>query len=387
VASALLSPAEIAHPVRALLRRLRNVEFREASVVGFDLGRRLVRTDRGELEYDYLVLASGSVNNYFGNRSLEQRSLNLKHLPDALTLRNHVLEQFELSEWADADERRRRRTFAVVGGGPTGVEFAGALHELVHVVLRKDYRRLEEPSPRVVLVEAADEILAGFDPRLRLAARRSLAAKGVEVWTGVPVQGIADGRLQLGGGRSLEAGTVVWTAGVRADDLTGRVTSKTARQGRLPVTETLQVRERSEVFAIGDVAAFEQDGEPLPMLIPVAMQEAKAAARSIRNLASGVQPVAFRYRDPGMMATIGRNSAVAQIGRVRLSGFPGWLTWLAVHLVNIVSLRSRLIVLLNWAWDYVFYDRPIRLILAAAETGEPAVTRTRRTPRRFSSRS
>jgi NADH dehydrogenase len=366
VASALLDPGEIARPVRSLIRPLANAEFRLAEAKSVDLEGRLLLTDRGEIAYDYLVLAAGSQTNYFGKQSLESGSRALKELPEALALRNHVLRQFEDSRWIDdPEERRRRLTFVIVGGGPTGVEYAGALSELITLVLSRDVRDLDPREPVVHLIEGADSLLSPFDPRLRAAADRALRRKGIEITYGAQVEGIRDGGLELAGGTRHPVGTVVWTAGVRGSELGAGLGVELARQARVPVDATLRLAGREEVFVIGDLAAVEHDGQPLPMLIPVAMQEARQAARSIGDLVGGRQPASFAFRDPGIMATIGRNAAVAQFGRLRLSGFIGRLLWLGVHLVNVVSFRSRLLVLINWAWEYLRHDRPVRLIVAA----------------------
>jgi NADH dehydrogenase len=366
VASALLDPGEIARPVRALTRPLRNVEFRLASVTGVDLAARTVKTDQGDVTYDFLVLAPGSETNYFGNQELAAGSIGLKELGEGLALRNHVLELFEAARWeSDAEVRRRLLTFVVVGGGPTGVQYAGALAELIKLVLSRDFRGLDRI--RIVLVEGAPHLLSAFEPGLRASAARELEKRGVEVWTGALVRSIEDGEVRLADGRMIAAATVVWTAGVRASPLGAALGVETKRSGRVPVAPSLQLPGHPEVFVIGDLAYLEQDGQELPMLIPVAMQQAKHVGRVIRELAAGRSARAFRYDDPGIMATIGRNAGVAQIGRIRLSGFLGWLTWLFVHLVNVVSFRSKLIVLLNWAWEYLLYDRPVRLILRAAD--------------------
>jgi NADH dehydrogenase len=375
VASALLDPAEIARPVRALVRPLRNVEFRLASVTGVDLAARIVRTDRGDVAYDYLVLAAGSETNYFGNAELAGRSMGLKELGEGLELRNHVLEQFEAARWErDPAARRRMLSFVIVGGGPTGVEYAGALAELIKLVLSRDFRGLDHSEIRIVLTEGAPHLLAAFVPGLRESAARALKKRGVAVWTGALVRSIANGVVRLADGRAIEAGTVVWTAGVRASPLGASLALETKRSGRVPVEPSLQMPGHPEVFVIGDLAYLEQDGQELPMLIPVAMQEARHVGHAIRELVAGRPAPSFRYDDPGIMATIGRNAGVAQIGPVRLSGFLGWLTWLLVHLVNVVSFRSKLIVLVNWAWEYLLYDRPVRLILRAAgrSTAPPA---------------
>jgi NADH dehydrogenase len=368
VASALLDPGEVARPVRELIRPLDNADFRQAEVTGADLENRLLLTDRGSVPFDYLVLATGSRSEYFGNQSLARHAFGLKDLDDGLALRNRVLSQFEVSRWiTDPGQRRVMLTFAVVGGGPTGVELAGSISELIRLVLRKDYRNLDMGEIRVLLLEAADTLLAAFTPRLRESARKSLEKRGVEVMFGARVEEVTATSIRLAGGEEMPAGTIVWTAGVRASDLGGAIGATLGRQARVEVEPTLQVRGHPEVFVVGDLAGPVDGGMPLPMLIPVAMQQGRHAARTIADLVLGGGASAFRYKDPGIMATIGRNSAVAQLGTVQLSGFPGWLMWLGVHFVNVISFRSRLLVLVNWAWDYFFYDRPIRLIVRARD--------------------
>jgi NADH dehydrogenase len=362
VASSLLEPAEIAQPVRRLVRPVRNCEFRLGNVTGIDLDGRRVCTDQGDLDYDLLVVAAGSENNYFGNQSIRTRSLALKDLPEALRLRNWVLDRFERSRWEQSPERRRTMlTFAVVGGGPTGVEYAGALSELVRLVLRKDFRLRDVDEAHVILLEGADRLLLNFDPGLSAAALRSLRRKHVEVRLNSLVKEVREGSVELMDGESLEAGSVVWTAGVRGSSVGTMLGVTTDRQGRVPVSPTLQLAGHPEVFVIGDLAALQD----LPMLAQVAMQEARHVARTIHARLTDRPATPFRYRDPGIMATIGRNSAVAEIGPVRLSGFLGWWLWLVVHLLNIITFRARLVTLLNWAWDYLFYDRPVRLMVRA----------------------
>ena len=368
VATALLDPGEIARPVRELVRPLDNVEFRQAEIKGADLDKRLLLTDRGSVPYDYLVLATGSQTDYFHNESLARHAFGLKELHEGLALRNRVLAQFEASRWTtDPEQRRVMLTFAVVGGGPTGVELAGAFSELIHLVLRKDYRDLDLGEVRVLLLEAGSSVLAAFDAPLREAARKSLEKKDVEVVLGARVDEVTATSIRLAGGKEIPAGTVVWTAGVRASDIGSAIGVELGRQARIKVDGTLQVPGHPVVFAIGDLAGATEGGALLPMLIPVAMQEGRQVATAIAEIVRNGGARAFMYKDPGMMATIGRNAAVAQLGRVRLSGFPGWLMWLGVHLVNVISFRSRIVVLVNWAWDYVFYDRPIRLIVRAGE--------------------
>jgi len=368
VAAALIDEGEIARPVRELIRPLANVEFRQAEISGVDLQRRLVLTDHGPLPYDYVVLALGAQTDYFGNESLERNSLGLKGLDEALGLRNRVLAKFEASRWTkSADERRAMLTFVIAGGGPTGVELAGAFSELIHLVLRKDFRDLDLSEVRVMLIEASDHLLGQFSPELRDEALRSLEHKGVEVRLGARVAQVSRDSVMLAGGEEIRAGTVVWTAGVRASGLGAALETELGRQGRVKLTPTLQVPGNPTAFVIGDLGAVTDGGEALPMLIPVAMQEAKSVALTIGRMVKGMAPSPFRYHDPGIMATIGRNSAVAQLGRVHLSGFLGWAMWLVVHLVNVVSFRARILVLMNWAWDYVFYDHPVRLMVRATE--------------------
>ncbi len=366
VASALLDPGEIARPIRQLIRPLPNADFRQASVTGVDLDGRRLLTDHGPIAYDYLVLATGAQSDYFGNASLAEHTLGLKDLDEGLALRNRILSQFEASRWTDDPARRRALlSFAVVGGGPTGVEMSGAISELIRLVLSKDYRDLDINEVRVVLIEAAPYVLGAFIPSLREAAHRSLERKGIKVMLGAKVESVTDTAVRLAGGEEIPACTVIWTAGVKASEVGKATGVELARQSRIKVDGTLQIPGHPVVFVIGDLAGATDGAALLPMLIPVAMQGGRHVATSISEMVANGGSRAFRYKDPGIMATIGRNSAVAQLGWLHLSGFLGWLMWLGVHLVNVISFRSRLVVLVNWAWEYLFYDRPVRLIVRA----------------------
>jgi NADH dehydrogenase len=368
VATAVLDPGEVARPVRQLIRPLLNADFRQAEVTGVDFDQRDLLTDHGPISYDYLVLAGGAATEYFGNPSLAENTMGLKGLDQGVAFRNRIIAQFEASRWvADPAKRRRLLTFIVVGGGPTGVEMAGAISELIRLVLRKDYRDLDLGDVRVMLLEAAPYVLGTFEPKLREAARLSLVEKRVEVMLGAKVESVTEEGIRLAGGETIETANVLWTAGVRGSDLGKETGLMMARQSRIQVEATLQVPNHREVFVIGDLAGATDGESLLPMLIPVAMQEGKHVAAAITEKIRGGQVRAFLYEDPGIMATIGRNSGVAQLGWVKLSGFPGWVMWLLVHLVNVVTFRSRLVVLINWAWDYLFYDRPIRIILRAPD--------------------
>ncbi|MQA73635.1 MAG: NAD(P)-binding protein [Solirubrobacterales bacterium] len=371
LATALLEPSETAYPVRALLRRVPNAQFRLAEVTDVDLETRVVHTDRGPLDYHYLVLAAGAVNNYFGNRDIAERSLGLNDLPEALELRNTVLARFERAAWAtDAQERKRLLSFAVVGGGPTGTEFAAALAELVHGAQRRDYPHLDVSEVEVTLVEASDGPLPPYSPRLQRAAQRALERKGVRILSDATASKIEREGLGLKDGRTIPAATVVWAAGVRAAPLGDELGLEQGSHHRLKVSPSLQVPGHPEVFAIGDLAEVPDGDGSLPMLAQVALQSGKQAGRSIAALLRGDQPGALRYHDLGSMATQGRNQAVAQIGPVKLSGFVGWLAWLVVHIVRSEGLRTRASVLANWISGYLFRDRPIRLI-AVPRTPDP----------------
>jgi NADH dehydrogenase len=332
-----------------------------------DLEARRVDTTTGSLDYDHLVVAVGSVNNFFGNRSVEEHAFPLKTLDEAVALRNHVLESFERAAiTTDGQQRTRLETIAVVGAGPTGVECCGAFAELTSLVLRRDFRESALDRVDIELLETAPALLATFAPSLQGAARRTLQRKRVVVRLQTGVRELSpEGAVVLESGGTLDAATVVWTAGVKASPVGELLGVETLRGGRVPVDEWMRVGGRPEVHAIGDVAAVQGHGGPHPMLAPVAIQQGEHVARQITAAATGgPAPGPFRYRDRGTMATIGRNAAIAQIGPLRVSGFLGWLMWLFVHLIQIIGFRNRLVVLLNWAWDYFLVDRPVRLITA-----------------------
>jgi len=292
-----------------------------------------------------------------------EHGFGLKDIPEAIRIRNHVLRAFERATLEPDPERRRAElTFVVVGGGPTGVEMAGALSELIRLVLVKDYPRLNIKDVRVLLVEATDRLLGPMPARLRDAAAETLWRKHVDVRFGATVADYDGSRVVLKSGEIIPAGTLIWAAGVQAVRLTSRLGLPTARQGRIPVSETLEVSGHDGVYVIGDAAYLEAGGEPLPMMAPVAIQMAETAAQNIRRRLAGETPSPFRYRDPGSLATIGRNAAVAYIRGIGFTGFPAWVVWLVVHIIQLIGFRNKLFVLLNWAWDYFFYERAARLI-------------------------
>lgn len=367
VATALLNAPDVAYPFRKVFRRSGNVRFRQAYVTGVDFAARRLTTHAGDtIEYEYLVLATGSTNDYYGNREIADSTLGMKTLGEAQRLRNHVLSCLEYAaQEPDATRRRPWLTFVVVGGGPTGVEYAGALNELLHLVLGRDYPELGREEPAIVLVEGQERLLGAFEEKLAAYARRQLERRGIDVRTGTLVRGASDVQVELSSGETLATRTVVWSAGVRPFDPAGSgpARSKTAR---LDVDERLRIPAHHGVFAIGDAASVADGPSELPMLSPPAMQEGRYVARLIAGAARGRaidEAKPFRYVDKGTMATIGRNAAVVQLGRLRLRGFAGWATWLTVHLWYIVGFRNRLAVFSRWAWTYLRKDRPIRLIM------------------------
>jgi NADH dehydrogenase len=369
VASGLLDPSEIAHPVRTLLRNQRNCDVRMNEVLAIDIETRLVRTDGGVLPYDHLIVAAGAATNHFGHHDIAAHTLGLKGLDDALALRGDVLQRFErAAECTDDRERRRLLTFVIAGAGPTGVEYAGALSELFSHLLPKDFPRLDFRPVRLILVEGRSRVLDAFHPRLAAKAQTVLRHRGVELVFGRTVAHADDRGITLDDGSSIEAATVIWTAGVRASSLGEQLATAVGRLGRVAVRPTLQLPGHDEVQVVGDMAELVDRGQPLPMLAPVAIQQGTHAARNVIAQLGCSQATAFHYRDKGTMATVGRNHAVVQLGPIRVAGFIGWLMWLFVHLMYIITFRSKAVVLLNWAWNYIFYDRPVRLITEASAT-------------------
>ncbi|MBM3859472.1 MAG: NAD(P)/FAD-dependent oxidoreductase [Verrucomicrobia bacterium] len=363
VATAGLSPMDIAYPVRAIFHNQPNVEFRLAEATGADLAAKTLRLSTGDLPYDYLVLAVGGMTHYFGLDSVAKHAFGLKDVDDAVAIRNHLLKIFELAaQESDTEKRRAMLTFVVAGGGPTGVESAGALSELVRMVLAKDYARLHFNEARVVLLEATDRLLANFPESLRKATTETLRHKHVEVRFGAAVSDYDGHRILLKNGDALPTHTLIWAAGIRAASLTCGLGLRQGRQGRIVVTPTLQAPDHPELFVIGDAACLDAGGEPLPMVAPVAMQQAETAAGNIRRMINGQPCVTFIYKDSGSLATIGRHQAVAQLGKLRFSGFVAWVLWLTVHLLQLIGFRNKLMVMINWTWEYWSYDRAIRLI-------------------------
>jgi len=370
VATAGLSAPEIAEPIRSILNRRRDIEVLLDEAEGVDLARRRIALrDNAAIDYDYLVLAVGARTNYFGNDAWEAYARGLKTLDDAMRIRHDVLLAFEEAE-CERDPRRREQLMriVVVGGGPTGVEMAGALAELAKRVLDKDFRHIRPAEAEIVLLEVAPRILQSFDAGLSESARRQLEDLGVEVRLNQKIRDIREGVIELDDG-AVEAGVIVWGAGVRASPVCDRLGLETDKAGRLPVEPDLSLPGYPEAFALGDIVSLvDARGKPVPGVSPAAMQMGAHAAKLIRrDIEKGTRPpgerASFVYFDKGNMATIGRSRAIAQIGRrIKCSGFPAWLAWLFVHLIFLVGFRNRMAVLLQWFYSYVTYRRGARIV-------------------------
>ena len=364
VATAGLSPSDIAQPIRGIIGRQRNTRVLLARVTGIDVAAREVACGERRIPYDQLIVATGARHAYFGKDEWERFAPGLKKIEDATAIRRRVLIAFEEAEQAEDEQARRRLlNFVVVGGGPTGVELAGAIAELARRALARDFARIDPRDARIVLVEGSDRVLTSFPPTLSAKAQAQLESLGVEVRTGRTVTAVdADGA--TAGGERIEAATVIWAAGVAASPAAKWLGAEADRAGRVLVGPDLTLPGHREVFVIGDTASVPgPGGQPLPGVAPVAKQQGRHAARAIlARLAGqpGTEP--FRYVDYGNLATVGRKAAVADFGRVRLSGFPAWLLWSVAHIWFLVGFRNRALVALNWIWAYLTYQRGARLI-------------------------
>jgi NADH dehydrogenase len=363
VAMAALSPGDIASPIRWILRRQENVEVLLADVRSIDPVRRRVVLADGEVSYDYLIVASGATHAYFGHDEWQRLAPGLKTLEDALEIRRRVLLAFERAE-RETDPARRQRllTFVLIGGGPTGVEMAGALAEISRQSLARDFRHFDPSSARIILLEAGPSLLSAFPPPLGDAARADLQRLGVEVRTGAAVTNVEAGRVDIGA-EALDAETVIWAAGVAASPLGASLGVPVDRAGRVLVEPDLTIPGHRDVFVIGDLASLKDaEGRPLPGVAQVAIQMGRHAARNVQRAIEQQPYRAFEYKDLGNLATIGRASAVADFGWLQLKGYIAWLAWLFVHILNLIGFRNRLVVMVQWAWSYFSYQRAIRLI-------------------------
>jgi NADH:ubiquinone reductase (H+-translocating) len=370
VATATLSPGDIASPIRWVFRRQRNLRVLLGEAQTIDVqARRITLADKATLDYDYLILATGASHAYFGHEEWAKYAPGLKTLEDAIEIRTRMLLAFERAEReSDATRQQRLLTFVIVGGGPTGVELVGTLAEIARQTLRDEFRSIDTSSARIVLVEAGPTILPAFPERLRDAARDSLHRLGVDVRENTAVTGIDESGVDLGTER-LEASTVLWAAGVAASPIVRTLGVPVDRAGRALVNPDLSIPGHPEVFVVGDAASFMQGGKPLPGVAQVAMQGATHAARTVLRLIEHQPTRAFEYHDKGSMAIVGRGSAIADLGWARFAGLPAWFVWLFIHIFMLIGFRSRLAVMLQWGTAYMTFQRSVRLI-----TGRPYST-------------
>jgi NADH dehydrogenase len=362
VATAMLSPADIAQPIRAILKDAQNIRVLMGTVEKIDTEHKVVHTHAKEYPYDYLILATGARHSYFGNDQWEAYAPGLKTLSDALELRRRILNAFEIAETSDDPEMQKAAlTFAVIGAGPTGVEMAGAIQELAKRTLSRDFRNIRKMQARVVLMDAAPKVLPMFDERLTASAMRQLQDLGIEVRVGTKVVAVTPDGVQLENDH-IRARTIVWAAGNAASPLAKQLGCATDRAGRAIVEKDLSISGHPEVFVIGDAANFGHQGKtPLPAIAPFAMQTGTHAAKNVLEQIEGRPNKPFHYTDKGSMATIGRNRAIADLKFIKLSGFLAWLSWLLIHLLFIVELRDKILIFFQWVWGYITYTHGARL--------------------------
>jgi NADH:ubiquinone reductase (H+-translocating) len=368
VATAALNPSDIAIPIRSILRKRKNIRVVLGEAKRIDPERNIVELKDGELEYDHLVIATGATHSYFGNDAWAQHAPGLKTIDDALEIRRRMLLAFEAAERESEPEIQKEwMTFAIVGAGPTGVELAGSISEIARHTLRRDFRRIDPSSTRVVLIEAMPRVLPPYPEKLSRSAKKQLEELDVEVRTETMVREIHEGRLVFEDGE-LRARTILWAAGVRASSLARCLDTALDKAGRVEVSPDLTAPGHENIWVAGDLAHFEQDGEMVPGIAPAAIQQGRHAARNILRRLEGEPAEPFRYRDKGTMATIGRAAAVAKIGRFEIGGWFAWMLWLGVHIFFLIGFRNRFQVLLQWAWAYLTWTRGARLI-----TGQVAI--------------
>ena len=364
VAIAGLVPSQVAYPLRTIFRNQKNLTFQMGEVTSIDFDAKYVKLNGSVIAYDYLILAVGGETNFFGMDAVKENGFQLKDIESAVDTRNHLLRMFEkASREADAEKRKSMLTFVVVGGGPTGVETSGALAELIVHVVKKEYPTLDVREARVLLLEAGDALIASYPDELRKATLRLVKEKNVEVMFNAKLTDYNGQRVLLADGTEIKTNTLIWTAGVKASGITERLGVQVAGSGRVRAEATLQLPGHPEVYVLGDAAYLENgNGQPLPMLSTVAIQQGNVVGDNIKRAIKDVEQKPFHYKDPGLLATIGRNAAVARLWGVSFSGFIAWLIWVGLHIYRIVGFRNRLVVLIIWAWEYFFYDNQVRLI-------------------------
>ena len=374
VATAALSPADIASPIRWILRKQKNVAVMLGEVLGIDPRRQLIRLQDQELSYDYLILATGMTHSYFGKNNWAPFAPGLKTLSEATEIRRRILLAFETAEQCAGDPLEEGiTTFAVIGGGSTGVEMAGAIAELTRLSMKDDFRKVNPRQDRILLIEAGPRLLPDMPEKLSSNAEKSLKKMGVEVHLSSPVTEINDGNIAIGE-TQIKTRTVIWAAGLSASPLTDKLGAELDQNGRIKVNPDLTVSDYDNIFAVGDLAYVEQNnGSPVPGLAPAAIQEGRLTAKNILRKMAGENLIPFAYRDKGSMATIGRAAAVAHVGPFKFSGMFAWIAWLTIHILFLIGFRNRLVVLIQWAWSYFSLQRHARLITHPWRFWEPGL--------------
>lgn len=364
VAMAGLSPAEIAIPIRGLLSRYSNIRVLQAELINIQPEKNSIETDFSVLQYDYLILACGANHTYFGNKQWEEYAPGLKNIEQATEIRRRVLNAFETAERIeDPKLQKLHLTFVIVGGGPTGVELAGAIGEMSRFTLAKDFKNANPKLTRIILIEASNSILNDFSKTLREKAIRDLENLGVQVWTSSRVTNIDDKSVMIGE-EKIETATVLWAAGIKAFEIGEKAGFETDSLGRIIVEKDLSVKGHKNIFAAGDLAAFKQDDTYLPPLAPVAMQQGRFIPDNILREINGKERADFSFTDKGKMATIGRSKAIVELGKMKLSGFFAWVIWLVIHIYYLSGFKNKFFVFLNWTWSYLSFKKGARLILS-----------------------
>ncbi|MBZ0305458.1 MAG: NAD(P)/FAD-dependent oxidoreductase [Anaerolineae bacterium] len=377
VATCALDPSEIAYPVRGIFHDKPNIHFLLAEVTAVNAQERTVtlrsNSHTREEKYDYLIVATGSTPTYFGNDSFRKHALELRTLEDAVKLRNHIIKRLERAAWLqDPQGQKAMTTIVVVGGGPTGLETAGAIYELYNHVLKKEFQQYPHLKTNVILVEALPHLLPPYPDRLKQSALSQLQSLGVEVILNNPVTEVAADHITLKDGTMIPTHTLVRSAGVQASPMAKMLGVELKKNGTIPIEKTTEVKGLERVYAVGDIAHLpDSKGQPYPMLIPVAKQQGILAAKNILRHLNGEKPETFQYVDRGIMATIGRRRAVAWLYyKIQLTGFVAWAAWLGLHIVTLLGFRNRLNVFVNWMWNYLTYDRSVRILLEPEHTDD-----------------
>jgi NADH:ubiquinone reductase (H+-translocating) len=371
VAAAELTAEDIAYPVRSVFSKIPNIDFILAYARRIDLRNRRIETDGEIIYYDYLILANGSVTSTFGVPGAGEHAYFLKTLEEAVALKNHIICCFEsAAREPDAKKRKSMLTFVIVGGGATGVEYAGALTELIHGPLIRDYPGIDFSKARIILLEAAEQLVLSMPSNIRDYTARQLRGMGVDVRLNAAVAEVFPDRVGLKGAENIETNTVIWTAGVKGEGLAAASNIPVTRDGRVAVNETLQIKDQPNIYVIGDLASINEGQRILPMVAQVAIQSGVASAQNILRQIAGLAPKPFIYKDRGSMITIGRKAAGVAIGSRTFTGFFAWVMWLVIHLFNLIGFRNRVMVLINWAWDYLLYERAVRYVFPSGIPSE-----------------